>query len=338
MANIYKQFDAQDIVTIKKEITQGVFSNNLGTITSFFTGSQATEITPAGSALYYLNVYNANPSSDSNARVQFTVGYGHITGLGTPLVSVDNTSKRPTQAVYKQFANTLLPKGQDKFKFYNNTVADDYEADDIFVLNFSRARIKEKLGEGNFSITIGTLVLVDDSPSVANPTVGPGGLVYNLGIGTIGAGVNDYTASNNLGYGKIYPESGVIILNAAAINNTISAVTISSANSTSGSYDNNHFSLFDELNSVTARSSVNITSQNYFVRVRNTEFNFSNNPAYVTGSSNQIIDDLYNDPITYITTVGMYNNANELLAVAKVSKPIENGRDAETLVKVKVDF
>ncbi len=85
------------------------------------------------------------------------------------------------------------------------------------------------------------MVLVDDSPSVANPTVGPGGLVYNLGIGTIGAGVNDYTASNNLGYGKIYPESGVIILNAAAINNTISAVTISSANSTSGSYDNNHF-------------------------------------------------------------------------------------------------
>ncbi len=58
----------------------------------------------------------------------------------------------------------------------------------------------------------------------------------------------------------------------------------------------------------------------------------------MTGSSNQIIDDLYNDPITYITTVGMYNNANELLAVAKVSKPIENGRDAETLVKVKVDF
>ena len=44
------------------------------------------------------------------------------------------------------------------------------------------------------------------------------------------------------------------------------------------------------------------------------------------------------DPKTYITSVGLYNNANELLAIAKLSRPILKSRAREALIKVKLDF
>jgi hypothetical protein len=42
--------------------------------------------------------------------------------------------------------------------------------------------------------------------------------------------------------------------------------------------------------------------------------------------------------VTYVTTVGMYNDNNELLAVAKLSKPLQKDFTKEALVRVKLDF
>lgn len=354
MANIYKQFDPEDIVTIKKEVTKGVFSGNASTLSVFFTGSQASETGSLGRGNYYLNIYQTG-STLATADVQFSLSYGNFNGYGTPTLATDSSSRRPTQAVYKQYANTLLPKGTSKFTFYSGSTEDSHTSDDVFAINFSRARIKEKLDEGNFELHVsganGMFKFVDESPDVDNPTIEPGGVVYNLGSGSIdtsttGSDIVTFTASNGEGYGKIYPESGVVILNPSALSDTIGAVgsadiSGSESNTSAGVYENLHYDLYDSIVGgayIKARSSENVSSKNYFVRVRNTEFNFSNNPTFTTGSDNQIIDDLYNDPVTYISTVGLYNDNNELLSVAKVSRPIQNGRDAESLLKIKVDF
>jgi len=354
MANTFKLFDPEDIVTIKKEVTKGVFTGNASELTSFFTGSEADETGSLGRANYHLDVYQTG-STLSTAAVQFSLSYGNYYGYGSPALSTDSSSRLPTQAVYKQYSNTLLPVGTDKFTFYTGSTADGHTSDDAFIINFSRARIKERLDAGNFELHVsganGVFKFVDDSLDISNPTIEPGGVVYNLGSGSIdtsttGSDITTYTASNGEGYGKIYPESGVVILNPSAIADTIGNVgSVDISGSTShtsvGVYENLHYDFYDSLVGgayIKARSSENVSSQNFFVRVRNTEFNFSNNPTYVTGSDNQIIDDLYNEPVTYISTVGLYNDNNELLAVAKVSKPILNGRDSESLVKIKVDF
>ena len=52
----------------------------------------------------------------------------------------------------------------------------------------------------------------------------------------------------------------------------------------------------------------------------------------------QIIAGLATDPKTYITTVGLYNNNSELLAVAKLRQPILKSTSREALIKVKLDF
>ena len=81
-----------------------------------------------------------------------------------------------------------------------------------------------------------------------------------------------------------------------------------------------------------------LTSDFVFVRVRNTDFNYSTNPSMISGSGEFVHSSLINNPQTFITTVGLYNDANELLSVAKLSKPLVKDFTKEALVRVKLDF
>jgi hypothetical protein len=88
-----------------------------------------------------------------------------------------------------------------------------------------------------------------------------------------------------------------------------------------------------------ARRTENVSTSHYFVRANNREFNFSNNPTFVSGAVGAFVQPLFErDPHVYITTVGLYNDSNELLAVAKTSKPIAKSFDKEVAIKVKLDF
>ena len=106
-----------------------------------------------------------------------------------------------------------------------------------------------------------------------------------------------------------------------------------------------------------ARSTEFVPSKHYFIRVKNTDFNYSNNPSFVlngkeaselhengNGPTREYwvgrlrYEDFIDDPKSYITTIGLYNENNELVAVAKLSVPILKSFDTETLIKVKLDF
>ena len=84
-----------------------------------------------------------------------------------------------------------------------------------------------------------------------------------------------------------------------------------------------------------------ISSKHYFVRATSNNFNATTNETYYTQSVagvKQIIPGMQTDPKTYITTVGLYNDSNELLAIAKLSRPILKSTSREALIKVKLDF
>jgi hypothetical protein len=90
-----------------------------------------------------------------------------------------------------------------------------------------------------------------------------------------------------------------------------------------------------------ARTTENVQSTHYFCRIKNYEFNYSTNPTWVSGSNNEILDDFYAEPKTFITTVGLYDgdsDSGQLVAVAKVSRPIPKDTETEALIKVKLDF
>jgi hypothetical protein len=95
---------------------------------------------------------------------------------------------------------------------------------------------------------------------------------------------------------------------------------------------------------MSVRKSEFVPSTNYFVRIKNKEFNYSNNPTFVSdGTDGQtkgtiIYQDLINNPRTYMTSVGLYDNNNELLAIGKLSRPTQKSFDNELLIKVRIDF
>ena len=95
----------------------------------------------------------------------------------------------------------------------------------------------------------------------------------------------------------------------------------------------------DSGNVFKLNSQETITADYVFVRARNNEFNFSENPSFISGSTGAVLfDSFVNNPQTFITTIGMYNEANELLAVAKLSRPLLKDFTKELLVRVKLDF
>ena len=88
-----------------------------------------------------------------------------------------------------------------------------------------------------------------------------------------------------------------------------------------------------------ARSAETISSTHYFVRLRNKQYNYSNNATFYNPANGALIQsDFKNSPQVYVTTVGLYNSENELLAVAKLSKPVRKSFDEEVLLRVRLDY
>ena len=344
---IYKKFGAIDKVTNRTEVvTSGIWSGDAGSLTAFYSSSEQSA---SVSGKYYLDVYNEHHTSAS-AEVQFSIAYAHISGGGVPTLSQTDSSTLATKAIYSQMRNLLLDSADTYFSVYNGSTEGGHNLEHFYALNINRARYKEKLDPGNIQISLsgsaGLVTLIDDSGQTE--TVGSSGRVFNMVSGALNIGtgnegtINSVTASNGLGWGLFYPDAGVIILNPSAVRAGVGTTFVSASAANTYSNVTNMHNLFDAFKKgedFQARRTENVSTSHYFVRANNREFNFSNNPTFVTGSTGQFVQPTFErDPKVYITTVGLYDDANELLAVAKVSKPIEKSFDKEVAIKVKLDF
>lgn len=354
-ASIFSTLDpANDIVTTENElVTGGIWSDNLASLSTYFSSSALTTT----QRRYYLDIHQSNPSADGSA-VQFSVAYGHALGSGSDSQGQLNDS--PSRAVYSQYRSLLLAPGDTRFTTPSGST------DSIYVINFKRSRLKERLDPGNFelplaaintravnatgSVTVstGTIITLIDDSSLRAATFGESGRVYNIVSGSINNGV--FNSTSPVYYGLAYPDHGVLILDGNKLDQALAFKTQLS----SSVECNNHFALFHSISgsgTVTnpatsdaygfmARNSEKITSKHFFIRVKNGQYNFSNNPTYITGSVGLINEPSFRtgDPKSYITTIGLYNNNQELLAIAKLSKPLLKSFNREALIRVKLDF
>jgi hypothetical protein len=355
---IYKRFGRFDRVDSKVEVvTTGIWSGGSGSLTSFYTSSTQED---AASGKYYLNVYNADPSVSSTSEVQFAVAYGHADGSGSTLLSADDNALLPTKATYAQYKSMLLDNPNNKFQFENGSaVATD--ANELYFINLQRARYREEMDAGNWKLILsgsnGVFTFIDNSGQKFGDDLGRAGRVFKVVSGSLNIGtendatINTTTASNGEGYGLFYPDRGVIVLNAKAVGDTVGDITFTSGSTEvtqqlSGSlgtdaHKYNHVGLYESIvggGDFEARRTENVNTQHYFVRATNQEFNYSNNPTYLDTDGNFTETSFKRDPKTYVTTVGLYNDANELIAVAKTSQPIVKSFDREVLIKVKLSY
>ena len=340
---VYKRFGEFDKVNAKIEVvTTGIWSGDSGSLTTFFTSStQATSV----SGQYYYNVYDKNPATDTTSEVQFAVAYGHVSGSGATVLSSDDNALLATKATYAQYRSLLLNDPTQLFQF-ENSAGIPSSSNSIYVININRARYREQMDAGNWSLTLdGTsaATFIDDSAQKFGDTLGKAGRIFkvvegNLNIGTESeATITSETAVNGQGFGLFYPDRGIIILNPSAMNSKIGLAE----NLSTASLQYNHGNLYNAIldgSDFEARRTENVSTQHFFVRANNREFNFSNNPTYIQSDGSFTEVSFETDPQTYITTVGLYNDSNELIAVAKTSQPIVKSFDRETLIKIKLSF
>lgn len=348
---VYKQFNTTDIVPAKNEIvTTGLWSSGNGSLTLFYTGSDASVAGQSGSATdeYYYNVYGGDVDATASLDVEFAVSYGHISGAGAPTLDADDNSTLPTKATYAQYRALLTDTNENKFRVYSGSTEDAWQIDDFYVINVARSNYRERLDAGNWELNLsgswGLRTFIDDSNEKFN-TVNAGTNEYNIVSGSLNLGqaidptINSYVASNNQGFGKFYPDYGIFIFNPTALSASVGGELVPS-----GSYISNEFNHYRIFNAIKkggdfeARRIENVSTAHYFVRVNNREFNYSNNPTFVDATGSFVQPTFRTEPIVYPTTVGLYNDANELLAVAKTSKPIAKSFSKEILIKVKLDF
>ena len=183
-------------------------------------------------------------------------------------------------------------------------------------------------------------MLTDNSGMISTVTYTDAGREYEIISGSNGVSHDGGTGIPTAGsYGKFLPDVGLIILNAQVLESEIVPLAV-----LTGSNDNNGANngiLFEAIRaggSFKMNAEETVSSNYIFVRVRNSEFNYSNNPSNISGSGELRHNSMINNPQSYITTVGLYNDTNDCLGVAKLSKPLLKDFTKEALVRIKLDY
>ena len=356
--SVFKNLQTGDVIIGRTEqVSEGIFPagafewSNFS-LDSFQTVTTGSSVLDPKSGLYYYNVFTADPSVHTDAELIFSVSYGSFDSTGSS--DLDRTKFKifPTKAIYSQYKNTILTPSDDLFTFSSGSgkFADLVDAKDIYVLNFSSEAMRERVDEGLLEFSLsgsnGIFTFVDDSPTQSSKQS-----VYNIVLGSIMTDTENGVVGPPIGIGLFYPSLGVVVLNAQKVAEMVGPELIPVDGTTT--FALNHRKFFDAIQfgsqdvPFKGRSSELVPSRQFFIRVRNNEFNYSNNPTFVLDSTetNNPSDDgkiiypaFYSDPHAYITTIGLYNENNELIAVAKLSQPLEKTFDSEALIKIKLDI
>jgi hypothetical protein len=283
-------------------------------------------------------------SSSANHIFDITTGYASNSSLSGS--GVQNSKKLN---IYSQMAQVLV--GYDatgsiqSFDQDGDIAGGGTKINEAIFVNFSRLLTKDEIKKGSFVasfLTGGTpaartdaLTLQDhegaDSYKVNSPA-GEYGILYTSSVGI--------TADS--GVGLVYYQAGVAVLTGSIFDGTDMGPGVSSgtydALATGSNIEVMAESFRNRLTNISFNNTVELNSTVYFCRASHNEFNYSNNPTYLSESQIRVKNSTTDNPVSYVTTVGLYSSDNELLAVAKLSEPLKKDPNTEVTLRVRLDF
>ena len=355
MANSFKTLQGEDTATTRTLLHEAIPIT--GTIVSG-TYADDSNIKTFSHGMYEAVYDYPYLSSSANHIFDITAGYSTDSSLS----SSDNTQNAKKINIYNQMAQVLV--GYDTGSQIQEFDADGSESTsndkmtECVFFNFSRLLVKDEIKKDSLRLALvtsasnvygaankGILKTIGDygaqTAYLTNSPAGEYGLLYTSSDGdeaqmTVGhiyyqAGIAVLTASYFSGaFGD--PDSmpdGALLKAKTAINYALTSSTITEiANGLRFTVDDINFNNTTELNSTI-----------YFCRANNTEYNYSANPTYLSSSEIRVKgNNPMADPVSYITTVGLYSPDNELLAVAKLSEPLKKSPSNEVTLRVRLDY
>jgi hypothetical protein len=347
-----------DVVITEITVTNGFFgSSGTGTIAK---NTLTTSSLSSTQKEYY---YNLQYSSTDH----FSVSYGHIAGSGS---NADGSNEvGSTEAIYKGFYNLVEPSSAKLRDSAGWLMADGTDStnnvtqSDCYFVVAERLQMKDRLNPGTWTIALSgslkngtakTLNLTDNS--VNNDPEAPGspfGPRYSIRSGSAGT----LYSSDTREYGKFYPDAGLVVLSANALSSSLpgkpayqqtadSFATFVGVglNPDTGSEDTNpnnagKLAVCMISSSQTMRSEEQQYIYDYFCRARANEFNLTNNVTFWSGSQYKIRhNDMVSNPQTYLSEVGLYDTTGELMAIGRISSPLNKNFSSEAIVKVRLTY
>ena len=300
-------------------------------------------------------------SSSANHIFDITAGYASGSAFqGTQIDGFVNVQDQKKINIYNQMAQVLVGydvDGQIQQFSKDGTSADTDKMTSCFFINFARLLNKDEIKKESLLLN-----LYATTPTGVSESAGRTGLVT---IGDYGA-QNSYKTNSPAGefgllytasavqvgteVGHVYYQAGVVVLTSSIFSAATPTMTTASAMSTiitssvedilvSGTIDECANAIRFAYDDVDFNNTTELNSTIYFCRANNTEFNYSANPTYLSAS--QLVVKGNNplaDPVSYITTVGLYSPDNELLAVAKLSEPLKKSPSNEITLRVRLDY
>tara|TARA_R110002110_G_scaffold351056_4_gene561101 strand:+ start:1441 stop:2658 length:1218 start_codon:yes stop_codon:yes gene_type:complete len=195
----------------------------------------------------------------------------------------------------------------------------------------------------------GNKILGNDTAIIgSNATTNPVGLIYYQ------AGIAVLTSSIFLGesssFGKTgllahenYPDTQVPPVHSDQTRLHLQNPGTSSAHTVhhafiSGSISGSADGLRTRIQNLQFNNTIELNSTIHFCRLNHNEFNYSANPTYLTGSQLRVKQNNDDNPVSYITSIGLYSADNQLLAVGKLSEPIRKDPTIELTFRARLDY
>lgn len=301
-------------------------------------------------------ISNINPTVDSNGKFLF---------------GSDTLMMREKMDIYRLFAQNLL--GDADAEFTVNSADSEIAIREPLFICFKRLFARDQIKRETFAIrynptgaltpTGGNLGTVAESTTKILTDVNSNTNKLFTQGGEISTVVDSANTSNPLGL--MFIDRGVLVLDmsrsfdmAQPLSGVLDAVTATGLQSNftgslsslmvSASVDDfidhiasTRFSGSDDT-SITFQNVTNINSSLFFARMTADEYNYSSNPTYVDSDGRIVVIDEGQEEtqksFTFITSVGLYDAFDNLLAVGKVSRPVLKDSDRDLTIKIRLDF
>ena len=316
----------------------------------------------------FQSVYDyAYLSSSANHIFDVTAGLAEQSNLSASTV----TQMAKKNNMYNEFAQVLLgyTGSNNKVRMFESDLKLDQVGNmkDVFVISLSRLLVKDQIKKNTFKMQVGTGSWTHPffTTASSNTMTLQDSLARVNGDGVNVADGGDYgvlydkanPGPNEKGYGVIFYQAGVVVLSSSIFKNGVSGsktpcggfykITRPGGSATkynvrqclqSASISGACDALRHRIRNITFNNTTEINSTVYFCRAPVNKFNYSSNPTYVTGSKIRVKSVPQDNPVAYVTTVGLYNSQNELLAVAKLSEPLKKDPTNEITLRVRLDY
>ena len=358
MANSFKTFLPEDIANTRTLLHEAIPLT--GTIVS---GTYADNNIKEFSSGMFQTVYDYPYLSSSNHIFDITWGYYSGSSMLEPDAgqTIEQSSKKKN--IYNQMAMVLnTPSVTGKIRAFDRDGAEDEDVTDdmrhCVFLSFARLLNKDEIKKDSLRLSTFTRAMV--RPGSADDNQQFSGSAKHVTIGDYNAQTNYktnspageygmlYTNSAGTGtpLGHVYYQAGIVVLTASIWEGQFgSAENVSLMTQSmddmliSGTIDELSDGFRYALSNIQFNNTTELNSTIYFARAHNTEFNYSANPTYLSSSQIRVKgENPAADPVSYVTSVGLYSPDNELIAVAKLSEPLKKSPSNEITLRVRLDY